>query len=237
MNLLPKSGYFCFFKNQEVSNFISREKLDVLILESNREPGYYSKANFPINMRQAHDHHLFILVKNAIPCFQDIVLRKSKEIIRQEGLALQASPGQIYFQNINYLCIRLRVNELLHVPQFIQLLKLEGIKFLKNKKVEPFTTFVQFKKFINIELMSEGVFVDLEQPSRYFVQIPRPIEFEAFERLIEEIKFSCKFNNFDASLAYLNQGEYTFDFVVVYSDHCEKERLKEFKENIDRLMT
>jgi len=207
-----------------------------MILESNSSPGYYSKANFPINERKQHDHHLYIVVKKAVPCFQDIVLRKSRKIIKDQKLSIHATPGQLNLFNTSYQCIRVRASELDHIYPLIEGLKLEGIEFLKSKKIKPYTSFVQHKKYIKLDKIQEGVYQDIEVPERYFIQIPRPVDFNEFEKLIEEIKYNCKFNHFDASLAYLNQGEQTFDFVALYSDHCEKDRLTEFKIQIDKLI-
>lgn len=207
-----------------------------MILASNSAPGYYSKANFPVNERKQHDHHLYVVIKKPRPCFQDMVLRKSGEIIREMNLSLHASPGQLNVFNTNYQCIRIRASELDHIYPLISGLKESGIEFLKNKRVKPCISFVQHKKYIKFDKIDEGVFQDVEVPERYFIQIPRPVDFNEFENLVEEIKYTCKYNHFDASLAYLNQGEYTFDFVAVYSDHCEKDRLGEFKQHLDRLI-
>ncbi len=232
----PKSGYFCFFTKLELSSFESTNKQDWMILESNAEPGYYSKANFPINERHRHDHHLYIVVKKAIPCFQDMVLRKSGEIIREHKLSMNASPGQLTLFSSTYQCIRIRARELDQIYPLIDGLRLAGIEFLKHKKVSSFSSFVQHKKYIHLEMLSEGVFLDTNEPNRYFVLVPHPLDYTQFEKLIEDIKYSCKYNHFDASLAYLNQGDQTFDFIEVYSDHCHKDKLKEFKEHIDRLV-
>jgi len=236
MNTLPNSGYFCFFTKLELESFIGPQKNDWMILESNPEPGYYSKANFPLNKRFQHDHHLYIVIKKSVPCFQDIVLRKGREIIQRLDLSIHASPGQLTLFNTSYQCIRLRASELEHIYPLISGLKSEGIDFLKAKKVPLYSSFVQYKKYIILESLYDGVYLDVKTPNRYLVQTPRPVDYNEFERLVTEIKQSCKYNYFDASLAYLNQGEDTFDFIAVYSDHCEKERLKEFKTHIDKLV-
>lgn len=232
----PKSGYMCFFNKVELSNFSSKSTDDYMILASNSQPGYYSKANFPVNVLKQHDYHLYVVIKKPTPCFQDLVLRKSGEIIRNQKLSIHASPGQLNLFNTHYQCIRLRAKELDHIEPLILGLKENGIHFLKNKKVKPFTSFVQHKKYIKFDKIADGVYQDVEVPERYFLQIPRPVEYNEFEKFIEEIKFSCKYNHFDASLAYLNQGEYAYDFVAVYSDHCKKDRLEEFKQHIDKLV-
>jgi hypothetical protein len=236
MSTQPESGYLCFFTTLELSNFSSSKSNDLMILESNSAPGYYSKANFPVNERKQHDHHLYVVVKKATPCFQDVVLRKSGEIIRNQKLSIHASSGQLNLFNASYQCIRLRASELDHIYPLIEGLKLSGIEFLKHKKVKTYSSFIQHKKYIKFDKISDGVYQDVEVPQRYFIQIPRPVDFNEFGKLVDDIKYSCKYNHFDASLAYLNQGEQTFDFVAVYSDHCDKDRLKEFKQHIDRLV-
>ncbi|MBN2236107.1 MAG: hypothetical protein JW729_01020 [Bacteroidales bacterium] len=236
MDTKPHSGYLCFFTRLELRSAETDDKNDWMILESNSEPGYYSKANFPINLRYPHDHHLFVVVKKPAPCFQDTVIRKSKEIIKEQKLSLHASPGQLILFISSYQCIRIRANEMDHIYPLINGLRSEGVEFLKNKKIKPYNSFVQYKKYIQLKPIYDGVFGDVETPNRYFIQVPRPVDFNEFEKIVEQVKYSCKFNHFDASLSYLNQGEHTFDFVALYSDHCDKERLQEFKGYIDQLV-
>lgn len=236
MNTKPKSGYLCFFTSLELSGNGIAKHTDCMILESNANPGYYSKANFPINTKRQHDHHLYLVLKKQVPCFQDLVLRKSGEIIREKKLSLHASPGQLDLFNTPHQCIRIRAKQFDHIYPLIDGLKEAGIDFLSRKTVKPYSSFIQHKKYINFEAISEGVYQDTEVPNRYFIQIPRPVDYAQFEKLVEDIKYSCKYNHFDACLAYLNQGKYTFDFVSVYSDHCDKDRLQEFKQHIDKLV-
>ncbi len=234
MTSKPKSGYFCFYKKLDFSSFGDKNKSDWMILQSSPEPGYYSKANFPVNEKTQHDHHLFVIVKKTVPCFQDLVMRKSAEIVHEQKLSLHASPGQIDVFNKGHQCIRIRVSDLDHIYPLIDGLREAGIEFEKSKKVKPYTGHLQFKKYIKLKELHEGVYQDLEEPNRYFVQIPEPLEYNAFEKLIKETEFSCKFNHFDASRGALNQGKDAFDFIVIYSDRCEKEKLREFKSFTDQ---
>ncbi|MCD6089997.1 MAG: hypothetical protein J7J72_00720 [Bacteroidales bacterium] len=236
MNTQPESGYFCFFTTLKLTNFNPNGNNDWMILESSSAPGYYSKANFPLNERRQYDHHLYVVVKKTAPCFQDMVLRKSGEIIREQKLTIYASPGQITLFNKYYQCIRVRVSQIDDIYPLIDALKAEGVEFLKYKKVKPYASFIQHKKYIKLRKLEECVYQDEQVPNRYFIQIPRPINYNEFEKMIEDIKHNCKFNHFDASLAYLNQGDHTFDFAALYSDHCENHRLSEFKHQIDKLI-
>lgn len=236
MNTEPQHGYFCFFTKLELSQFKNDRTNDFMILQSSAEPGYYSKANFPVNQKKQHDHHLYLVVKKTAPCFQDMVLRKSNEIIRQHNLAMHVCPGQLNLFNSNYQCIRIHLADMDTIDPLIEGLTNEGIAFLKQKNVKPFYSFIQHKKYIEFDKIEDGVYQDSNVPNRHFIQIPYPVDYKRFEKLVEEIKYSCKYNHFDASLAYLNQGENTFDFVSVYSDHCDISKLKEFKQHIDRLL-
>jgi len=236
MNTQPKSGYLCFFTTLKLTSFNPKGKNEWMILESNSAPGYYSKANFPINEHRQFDRHLYIIVKRPAPCFQDLVLRKSSEIIQKQNLTIYASPGQLKLFNKNYQCIRVRVSQIDNIYPLIDGLKAEGIEFLNYKKVDTYYSFIQHKKYIKLNKIGECIYQDEQVPNRYFIQLPRTIDYSEFEKLIEEIKYNCKFNHFDASLAYLNQGENTFDFAALYSNHCEKDRLSEFKHQIDKLL-
>lgn len=236
MTLEPKSGYLCFFTTLKLTSFNPNGNNEWMILESHSAPGYYSQSNFPINERRQFDRHLYVIVKKPAPCFQDLVLRKSSEIIREQNLTIYASPGQLTLFNKNYQCIRVRVSQIDDIYPLINSLRTEGVEFLKYKKVKTYSSFIQHKKYIKFNKLGECVYQDIQVPNRYFIQLPRPVDYNEFEKLIEEIKYNCKFNHFDASLAYLNQGDHTFDFAALYSDHCQDYRLSEFKEQVDKLI-
>jgi len=212
-----------------VAKFPSRENHGLLILESSPYPSYYSRAGFPENLKSVKDHHLYLVVKKPISCFQDRVMRQSHILKEKLGLKLHVAPGQIKLLGKTYSCIRIRTEDTSYLKTFIEEFRKLGIRFMSNRHVEPYEAFIQFKRYTDFEIMEPGIYRDRENPKRYFVTIPGNIEYDDFEEVIREVKNNCDFHMFDASLIYLNCGARFIEMVSVYSEHCEEERLSEMK--------
>ncbi|MCD6333659.1 MAG: hypothetical protein J7L89_10355 [Bacteroidales bacterium] len=137
------------------------------------------------------------------------------------------------FQNSSHPCIRLRTSDISNLKPFIEEYQKLGIRFFSDRKVTPYNSFIQFKKFIKFVKMEKGIYHDKEDPSRYFIRIPTDMEFDEFEKLIAEVKNNCNFHLFDASLVYVNLKNEVIDMVAVYSDHCDESRLPELKKHLE----
>ncbi len=226
------SCYSCFSKKQMVARFPSEDNNGILILESSPNPSYYSRAGFPENLKSVKDHHLYLVVKKASPCFQDRVMRHSHRMTKKMGVAFHVSPGQITLQHETYPSIRIRTEETSQLTPFIDTLKDLGIHFMHDRKIKPYEALIQYKRYTMFKKIDDNIFVDGDNPKRYFIPIPVDIDYETFEKMIRNIKNNCNFHLFDASLIYLNCGERFLDMVSVYSDHCEESRLPELKSSL-----
>jgi len=222
------SCFACVSSRQMMAKYPANDH-GILILESSPETAYYSRAGFPENLKTVKDHHLYLVVKKPSPCFQDRVMRRSHRLKEELGISFHVAPGMITYRNRIYSTIRIRTSETELIPRFIEEFRKIGIRFLATRNVAPYEAFVQIKRYTDFVLMEPGIFRDADNPKRYFVTIPKDIDFEVFEDLIREVKNNCNFHMFDASLIYLNCGSRFLDMVSVYSDHCEEERLSELK--------
>lgn len=235
MNDIAFSGLTCFTVKLSITKSELSNSLDCMVLESNQTTGYYAKHNFPPN-KKAKDHHLFLLVKNNVNCFQDIVLRHTTRIEKKSGTKLHISPGQMVFQKKDYQVIRISALHTESLPQIIADFKSIGINFIKTvAKVSPYESVIFFKKFIAFKEIEEGVYQDNSTPNRFFFKINKPLEFDEFDAKIEMIKRNCNFHLFDAFLNHLFIDGTVQDFVGIYSAHCEQERFGELKEHLHKL--
>jgi len=223
------SCFACVSMKLMVAKFPSGDNHGRLILESSPDPSYYSRAGFPENLKSVSDHHLYLVVKKPIPCFQDMVMRQSHKMKERLGIDLHIAPGQIRLLGKMYSCIRIRTEDTSNLKTIIEEFRKLGIRFMADRHVAPYEAFIQIKRYTDFEIIEPGIFRDKENPKRYFVTIPGSIEYDAFEELIKEVKNNCNFHMFDASLVYLNCGARFIEMVSVYSEHCEEERLSEMK--------
>jgi len=230
------SCHVCFSKKLEVARYALGDNENILILESSPYPAYYSVSGFPESLKTVKDHHLYLVVKKPFSCFQDRVLRYSFRVKKKLDLTLHASPGQMTFQHETHPCIRIRTNETAQLKPFINAFQELGIRFMSDRKVVPYLSFIQYKKYMEFVETGNGIFKDKENVNRYFIRIPIDLEFDVFDKVIMDVKNNCDFHLFDASLVYMNCGDDFTDMVSIYSDHCDESRLPELKKSLEEII-
>ncbi len=207
-----------------------------LILESNQTPFYYAKQNFPPSVDAASERSLYLLVKNQVNCFQDLVLRHAAILSQKYDKQLHIYPGQIVYQAKPYQCIKIDTYDVGILAEIIKQTKILNIELLKaSKKVPDYETLLFYKKYVELTEISDGIYRNTQNSGRYFFLLPRNIEFVEFEQKIEAIKNNCNFHLFDAFLNQLFFKDRVYDFAGIYSQHCDETRLTEFKSNIDKI--
>ncbi len=210
------------------------KELKYLILETDPTPGYYSKGNFPENKKRVLDHHFYLVAKNPVNCFQDVILRYSAELNARSELSVHVFPGQMTFLNKDFQCIRIRTSDIDKMPELINDLKTHGISFLKDRKVNPFVSSIQYKYYIEFEEIHEGIYKNRLKSNRFFIRMPGFIDFDTFSNIIQKVKDNCNFHLFDASHTSIYYRNSVIDFVRIYSRHCDENRLPEFKEKLEQ---
>ena len=233
MSKIALSGLTCFTMRVNVSRSDIVTDFPYLLLESNQAPSYYAKNNFPPSKIRNSDHHLYLLVKNNVNCFQDIVLRHAARINEKFDLNFHIAPGQLFFQKKSFQSIRINTSFTKFLPQLIDEAKKFGINFLENtQKVDSFDSVIYFKKHIEFVELSEGIFQDNQTKGRYFFRVESALEFEEFEQKIDQIKNNCNFHLFDSFLVHLFVDGKVQDFIGIYSEHCDEDRFEEFQKHL-----
>jgi len=228
-------GMTCFSLEQMVERSTLGEQLNLLVLESNPQPDYYAKGHFPPNQGNIYDRRLMLPVKKIISCFQDEVYRKAYELHQEFGDEVTIYPGQMTFQNEMHPCIRINMKETDALPHIVNALTKLGIQFYSDRKIETYNSFIYYKRFTGFTELMPGVYHDSTTLNRYFFRVNGNIDFQSFTKAVEQIKNSCQFYLFDSFLTSLFFRNQVIDFVGVYSEHCEKERLTEFKNEIEKI--
>ena len=209
---------------------------NILILESDSNPNYYSRSNFPPSKNQK-SWRLYLLVKKSVNCFQDKILRQSFIINEKLNIDIDILPGHIVFDHNETQCIRICTKDTSKLDRIINELKKTGIEFIKDKKVNDFDTKVYFKKYTELVEMQKEVYCDSKINGMYFFEIGKLIEWDVFIEGVQKIKNNCNFHLFDAFLSFnIAKGKAT-DYIGIYSEHCEEERFSELKENIQRVFS
>ena len=213
------------------------EKTSKLILNSNHPEGYYERLS--LEKKTVKEHHLFLIVKQEISCFQDRVFRTISFYEKRKKISVNAFPGRIMYKNNLVSCIRFRESEFDILLDLIPDFRKREIEFVEAKKTkfEPYESIVQFKKNIDAEEIQQNIFQDTNNKKIYYLPIADDIEFDFFKKLMIYIRNNCDFKTFDASLVYsLDKNYIVHDYAMIYSPNCQIERLSEFDDKLAEAM-
>ncbi len=212
------------------------EKMGYFILESDPNPDYYAKANFPPNKHNSI-WYLFFIIECPTRNQQESVLRNISAKKSDEGILCNIAFGELDFHAKNYSFLRMNIET--EDSQELSLLCKElqglGIKFKKDRKAAPWVskrTFVKYTEFVEI---GDGIYKEASNDSRYFFSIPGLVSLDELYSRMNKIKNNCNFHHFDSFLASLPSKNKFLDFVGIYSDHCKIERLPELNKEIKKL--
>ncbi len=237
MEEIKHSGIGCYNVNVKLGRSELSDKTGLLILETNHQPDYYSRAHFPPNKHQS-SWRLFLIIKKHIDCFQDIVLKKAYQINKALGTEMEIMPGFMEVNHKKHQSIRINLSNKGLLDTVIKELESIDIEFVTNSKVKDYETTVYFKRYTELIEIQKGVFKDSRIPGHFFFPIDTIIEFDEFEKGIERIKNGCDFHMFDSFLSFMfTEGGKGQDFVGIYSDHCDESRFGELQKNIIETFT
>ena len=231
MKSIAFEGLTCFTQKLTIGRSPLSDQIKGLILESDPNPGYYAKGDFPPN-KHLNDWHLFLPIKNQVNCFQDLILRHACQLSEKYNETLRVFPGQLTVHNTDYPCIRINTQEIEHLPSIVAEIKQMGLRLLHDKKTPAYQSRVFFKKFTEFVQLEEDVYQDSDNPNRYFFPIEGYLDFDRFLEGMSRIKFSCDFHLFDSFLASLFKKNKVKDFVGIYSEHCDTNRFPELKQHL-----
>lgn len=235
MNNKQFEGLTCITQELEVAS-LSFKEFHFLILESDYLPGYYSKGDFPPNKNNYRKHHIYLPIKKSANCFQDLVFRISEKIKTKNSTELHVSPGQMTYQNQDYQCIKIQANESEQMKPLLFELQKAGIEFFPAKNVKPYQSTIYTKSYVRFIQLFDGIYQDKDCQGNYFIQMQNSLDYHLFKEMILDIKNSCKFHLFDSFLANLIIHDGVKDYAGIYSEHCDKNRLNQFKAEMEKEM-
>ena len=227
-------SFFCISYRAEVDRH-PKSKDDLFILESNPDIYYYGKHPSPEVKSTPYEHHLFVLTEKN-ECFQDNVFKFLYNLEKKLNKKLHIYPGQISFGEELYMTLRFRETEMDETLQFIEYLKeKQNIKFKKDRKFNRSNATIYYKKWIELELLQDDVYKDVNSRNVYFIKLPVELGLNDFYTVINAIKNSHRFATFEPFYAYTLIKYYeVVPFLMIYSPNCEKKRMPEFKQQLLR---
>ena len=157
---------------------------------------------------------------------EEKVIRVTQKIKADHNFKFDGTPGMVTLFNMLNPCIRFKeLTSYKDLPPILKAYEEEGIEFMSNRNIEPFTGIIKVKKYFLIEAISDNAFKDAENPDMYYFRIPAQLRFNQFEKITVDIKRNLENPNFDAALGTIYRKEGIVDLIRIYDDKCTLERL------------
>lgn len=167
---------------------------------------------------------LFVITRSKYT--EEKIIRATQKIKHEGKFDFDATPGLVTLYNMLNPCIRFKdVGNYGQIPEILQSYKDEGIEFMTNRKIEPFTGIIKVKKYFLIRQQTETTYQDVEDSNVYYFEIPVLLRFPQFEKITMDIKRNMEEANFDVALGTFYRKSGLIDVVRVYDAHCTPEKL------------
>ncbi len=195
---------------------------DELVLEVSHPFAGYHGTSAPDNIIP---RYLYAITRSKYT--DEKVIRIIQKIKKDKKLEFDGTPSMVTLFNMLNPAIRIKgVQQYGAVPVILQAFKEEGVDFMSNRKIEPYTGIIKERKYFLLEEMNDHTFKDYEMPYFYYFVIPVQLRFTQFEKMTLELKRNIDDSNFDAALGTIYRKEGLIDIIRVYDEKCSPQKLE-----------
>lgn len=196
-----------------------------LVLESlNPFPGYYHELpSDPGSM------YIYLVLNKQYP-LEDI-LRATQNIEKEYDWNFDAGKAYVSIGSTNLDAIRVR-----HLPSIDLVEKIQeayanqGISFLTNKKLSgKLEARTKIVKFLGLEKLEDGVFLNADDNTFAYIEIPKYLKPEAFSKVSMDVKYNWAGHEFDAASASFYIDGKLFEAVRIRSDKMDLAYLNDLR--------
>lgn len=218
-NLIETVGYIK--KEQNLTTVENNIIPNTLVLESLHPfPGYHGE-NLP---EKSIPRSLFLIVAKEYT-FEEIA-RITKKIKKHFQYDFNASVGHIYFKATMYTCIRVKyLKSFTFLPELQGLYQEQGIKFARKKAIDS-TGLIVIKKQFYVDEMEEGIYNDMEEESKFYIELPIDLPWDIFKEFTLNIKNNVDNSDFDAALGVFYRKDGIVEVVRLYICEGEMDKIK-----------
>lgn len=196
-----------------------------LVFDSlNPFPGYYHET--PTSSRPIY---IYLVLAHQYPLEE--IIRATQNIEKEYDWNFDAGKGYMTIGSEFLNVIRVR-----HLPEIDMVVKVQeayekqGIYFLKNKTLKGrLEASVKIVKFLNLEQIGEGIYINAEDSTFAYIEIPKYLNQAAFSKVSMDVKYNWEGHEYDAACAsFYNEGK-LYEVVRIRSDKMDVEYLDKIK--------
>lgn len=209
-------GYL--LKREELASLATDLKLSELILEDlDQFPGLYDHYFVPGNEKEMLPRSLFFVLREYDVCQEDAFIRKVKRIKAETGIVFDAVLGNVIVYNKVTPCIRVYMDNYNELPALLESLKKNEFKFQSAQHIKPYQSIIKLRKFFNLEQLDQGIYKDRDQKGHWYVEVPRFISWDDFEKVTPVVRNNITFKQYDAAQAAIYKDRGIIELVRIFS--------------------
>jgi len=208
-------------KEERVKSVTSNILENTLVLENTDAfPGYYGE-NLPDEKKP---RSLFVILDKKYDGL--LLARTLKKISDGMQNKCYGSFGSLTINGKVYECIRIK-----NLDCFASLVKIQssvikaGVGLMKYHPVDG-RALIRIHKSFLVKPVDVGVLKDLFEPDRYYLTIPRTLEWEDFKKITGNVKSNLDNYIFDAAIGCLWRIDGLMDIIRIYDKNNDPERIK-----------
>lgn len=158
---------------------------------------------------------------------EEKIIRVIQKIKSDPAFTFDATPGLVTLYNMLNPCIRFKdLKTYDEMPPILKSFENEGIEFMSNRKIEPYTGIIKVKKYFLVEVLSDFLFKDAEDPNMHYFSIPVQLRFNQFEKITMDLKHNLEDPKFDVALGTIFRKSGVIDVIRIYDDKFSLEKLE-----------
>lgn len=157
------------------------------------------------------------------------IYRAAQNVREQMDVDVDVAKATVMIYDMHYHVLRLRHIEDYDLIKPIQeALQEEGLrpKFVSGK-VKEGACKIHIIKFICMEKVAKGIYLDCGEPDHAYITIPKHMSWDDFEEVTKQVKYNWYGSKFDAAQGSFYRKGRLREFVRVYSKKINENYLKE----------
>ncbi len=211
-------------KCEKLASVENETNSKALILESFQPyPGYHG-TTIPDDLEP---ESLFAVTKNSYT--DEKIIRAIQRVKKVCSISFDAAPGTIILQNNPANIIRFKGLPYNMVSKVIQHFIDERIEFEKERKIAPYDSIINIRKFFTMNKLSEGIYEDMDVKEFFYVQVSKFPEWDVFEEITRNIKYNIEDLIFDGAQTSVYDANGLVDFVRIYDKNRYIDKLSSIR--------
>lgn len=218
-------------KREKLATLASDHHHPELLLESLEPyPGFYEEYFLPTTAREQKPKSVFMVIKNFDVCHEDDFIRMTMHIKRDHQIKFDAALSSIMMFNEQATSIRVNMEDYSQLHELINHYKQVGVKFLPAKQVKPYQSLIKIRRYFDLEVMSEGIFKDIDKTDVYYLRVPVFMTWDEFEKATIAIRNNFDYKTYDAAQAAIYDKHGIVELVRIYDRKADLSKLQSLRQ-------